>query len=44
MGEAVSHLVRENPDLPQRYPTLPWKQIRGMRNRMAHGYFDTNLV
>ena len=27
----------------KRYPTLPWKQIRGMRNRMAHGYFDINL-
>ena len=22
---------------------IPWKQMRGMRNRMAHGYFEINL-
>lgn len=43
IGEAASHIIREYPDFPERFPTLPWKQIRGMRNRMAHGYFDINL-
>lgn len=24
-------------------PDIPWQQMRGMRNRLAHGYFDINL-
>jgi hypothetical protein len=24
-------------------PKIPWAQMRGMRNRMAHGYFDIDL-
>ena len=22
---------------------IPWRAMRGMRNRIAHGYFDINL-
>ena len=22
---------------------IPWRGMRGMRNRVAHGYFDVNL-
>lgn len=25
-----------------RYPEIPWTQIRGMRNRFAHEYFNLN--
>lgn len=25
------------------HPAIPWRNIRGMRNRIAHGYFDINL-
>ncbi len=25
------------------HPTIPWRSMRGMRNRIAHGYFDVNL-
>lgn len=24
-------------------PGVPWRSMRGMRNRIAHGYFDINL-
>lgn len=24
-------------------PTVPWRNMRGMRNRIAHGYFEINL-
>ncbi len=24
----------------QHFPELPWKQIKGMRDHIAHGYFD----
>lgn len=35
IGEAANRLPRE---VQQRYPTIPWKQIVGMRNWLAHGY------
>lgn len=25
------------------HPEVPWRAMRGMRNRIAHGYFDINL-
>jgi uncharacterized protein with HEPN domain len=27
----------------QAHPEVQWRNMRGMRNRMAHGYFDINL-
>jgi len=43
MGEAAGKLVQDNPLLVEHYPQVPWKSIKGMRNRIAHGYFDINL-
>jgi len=43
IGEAASKLVSECPDFIDRHPEIPWRQMRGMRNRMAHGYFEINL-
>lgn len=43
LGEAASHIARLYPEYSDKHPQLPWKQMRGMRNRMAHGYFDINL-
>ena len=43
LGEAASHIARLYPAYSDNHPELPWKQMRGMRNRMAHGYFDINL-
>jgi uncharacterized protein with HEPN domain len=25
------------------HPEVPWRNMRGMRNRIAHGYFEINL-
>jgi uncharacterized protein with HEPN domain len=43
LGEAAAHIARLYPEFSAQHPQLPWKQMRGMRNRMAHGYFDINL-
>ena len=43
MGEAATKLATERPDFVAQHPYIPWKQMRGMRNRMAHGYFEINL-
>lgn len=31
------------PQFAQAHPEVPWRSMRGMRNRIAHGYFDINL-
>ena len=40
IGELVAHL--ENNFL-LKHPEMPWDQIRGMRNRVAHGYGSINF-
>jgi len=39
IGEAVKALPA---DLLAKEPDLPWAQIAGMRDRLAHRYFDTS--
>ncbi len=43
LGEAANRLMAESEDVVARYSHIPWSQMRGMRNRLAHGYFDINL-
>lgn len=43
IGEAAARLLRERPDFANAYQAVPWRSIRGMRNRAAHGYFDLDL-
>jgi uncharacterized protein with HEPN domain len=43
VGEAASKVVDQFPDFAQQHPEVPWRSMRGMRNRIAHGYFDINL-
>lgn len=43
IGEAATRLAKDDPDFVERYPDIPWKSMRGMRNRIAHGYFDVDL-
>lgn len=31
------------PAFVAQHPEVPWRNIRGMRNRVAHGYFELNL-
>jgi len=39
IGEAVKRL---GPELLESEPDLPWEEIAGMRDRLAHRYFDTS--
>jgi uncharacterized protein with HEPN domain len=39
VGEAVKALPD---DLVRSEPSIPWRQIAGMRDQLAHRYFDTS--
>ena len=43
IGEAVTKLMDGYPRFVEVHSTVPWRSIRGKRNRMAHGYFEINL-
>jgi uncharacterized protein with HEPN domain len=43
IGEAATKLMDGHADFAQAHPEVPWRSMRGMRNRIAHGYFDINL-
>lgn len=43
IGEAATQLAQAAPDLIVACPDVPWQNLRGMRNRVAHGYFDVDL-
>jgi len=32
-----------HPDFVGTHSQIPWRSMRGMCNRIAHGYFDINL-
>ncbi len=43
MGEAATKVMDRYPDFANSHPQILWRSMRGMRNRIAHGYFDINL-
>lgn len=43
IGEASSKIMDRYAEFATRYDQVPWRSMRGMRNRIAHGYFDINL-
>ncbi len=43
IGEAVTKVMDGYADFALAHRQVPWRNMRGMRNRIAHGYFDINL-
>ena len=43
IGEAANNLLETGPDIAASFPSIPFAQIYGMRNRVAHGYFSVSL-
>lgn len=43
IGEAATKIIKDHPDFVSRHSDIPWSSMKGMRNRIAHGYFDINL-
>jgi uncharacterized protein with HEPN domain len=43
IGEAAGKVMDRYPDFAARHTEIPWPLMRGMRNRIAHGYFDIDF-
>ena len=43
IGEAATKVMESYSAFTLVHPEVPWRNMRGMRNRMAHGYFDIDL-
>jgi len=43
IGEAATKVMNGYAEFAQTHAQVPWLNMRGMRNRIAHGYFDINL-
>lgn len=43
IGEGASRMLRLHAEVAADYPQIPWADIVGMRNRIAHGYSDLDM-
>jgi len=43
IGEAATKVMDQFPEFAAKNSEISWRSMRGMRNRIAHGYFDINL-
>jgi len=41
--EHMAAIERAEPEFVIAHPQLPWIEMRGMRNKMIHNYFDVDL-
>lgn len=43
IGEAACQIQQHAPEFVDAYSQLPWIEMRGMRNKMIHDYFDVDV-
>jgi uncharacterized protein with HEPN domain len=43
IGEAARQIQLHASEFVTAHPELPWIEMRGMRNKMIHGYFDVDV-
>jgi uncharacterized protein with HEPN domain len=43
IGEAARNILLRDPNMAATHPEIPWRTITGMRNHLAHGYFEVDL-
>lgn len=43
IGEEATKLLKDDEEFANLHLQIPWRSMKGMRNRIAHGYFEINL-
>lgn len=43
IGEIVAVMHHKTPEFLEQHRQIPWKYMRGMRNIIAHGYFELDF-
>jgi uncharacterized protein with HEPN domain len=43
IGEAARQIQQHAPEFVAQHPELPWIEMRGMRNKMIHNYFEVDV-
>ena len=43
IGEEATKLLKTDEAFADKYPQVPWRGMKGMRNRIAHGYSEIKL-
>jgi uncharacterized protein with HEPN domain len=43
IGEAAARIMDKHSQFVADHSEIPWRGMRGMRNRVTHGYFDIDL-
>ncbi len=43
LGEAATKALKDHAAFLDKHPGVPWRNMKGMRNRVAHGYFSIDL-
>ena len=43
LGEAATRIMDRHPDFAKAHPEIAWRAMRGMRNRIGHGHFETDF-
>ncbi|SMD02981.1 HepT-like ribonuclease domain-containing protein [Rhizobium sp. RU36D] len=43
VAETAMQVMAKAPHFVADHPEIPWSNMRGMRNRLAHGYLSMNL-
>lgn len=44
IGEVATKLLKDYGSFLDQHTDVPWRSMKGMRNRIAHGYFDIDLA
>ncbi len=43
IGEESTKILATYPDFAHAHTEIPWRSMKGMRNRIAHGYYEINM-
>ncbi|WP_298598250.1 HepT-like ribonuclease domain-containing protein [Zoogloea sp.] len=43
IGELAAKLLEQHGDFLMEHPGIAWASMKGMRNRIAHGYFELDI-